>query len=78
MDNEQFQYTVAHSITPPQKAHHLAGCMNGILTVDLASMHHLRATDQKYRESDDRIEISYFSFFPHNVYVVNYFQKSHL
>ena len=78
MDNEQFQYTVAHSITPPQKAHHLAGCMNSILTVDLASMHHLRATDQKYRESVDKMEISYFSFLPQNVYLVNYFQKSHL
>ena len=36
---------------------------------------YLRATDQKYRESDDRIVISFF--FSQNVYVVNYFQKSH-
>ena len=31
----------------------------------------LRATDQKYQESEDKIVISYFSFFP-------YLQKSHL
>lgn len=30
-----------HSIAPPRKAHYLAGCMNSILSVDLASMHHL-------------------------------------
>ena len=31
----------AHSITPPRKAHYLAGCMNSTLSVDLASMRHL-------------------------------------
>ena len=46
-------------------------CMKGL------APSYLRATDQKYRESDDRIVISYFGFFPQNVYVVNYFQKSH-
>ena len=31
----------ADSITQPRKAHYLAGCMNSISPVDLASMHHL-------------------------------------
>ena len=44
-------------------------CMKGL------APSYLRATDQKYRESDDRIVISFF--FSQNVYVVNYFQKSH-
>ena len=51
---------------------HLKRCCPYV-EVQIFTEEHLRATDQKYRESNDRTEISYFSFFPQNV--VNYFQN---